>query len=770
MSGSRPSTSAFDSRSRRAAPTCVRVLVCLVLALAACGPERPAGRYAVVERGLDWRSETDAPPAPLTLHWQHAEDWSASPGTQQAASPDGLVLTATGNAGLVGPAAGGVEPTLHHQLLVRARTNGVTSLRVRWRGDDETFDDTRSLVREPGPVDEDGFSLTAFPLRSMRGGMGAAGGARSPGRHVPFAKSRDAADGVAAFELRFEADADGSPVSVVCASLTLASDFDAPDVDEGAAPPAHRLDHRGLLRDGVALRAPGRLVADLTPGRWDRLRLAFLGAGHDEPLQVRVRDAEGRMPEEIVLLAPGDAWVELAVDLSPLQGDAARLQVEALTEEAGAVVLVAEPLRLAPAADDPPDVVMYLVDTLRADRLATYGYERDTDPHLQQIAAEGVVFDSLVAASNWTRPATTSLLTSLDPLRHGNLTHLDRIGDGVTTLAEQLADAGYVTASFVTNYNAGAWSGLDRGFDTAREPNAHGAAYVGTSLTSAVLEEPVARFLAQHADERVFVYVHSMDPHQPYRPPMDDLYPLLRVSGESGAPSDALAYEGEIRHNDRLIASLDATLAEQGRRDNTLFVLTSDHGEAFGEHGTYAHRSSLHQEQLLVPWVLRWPAGLAGGRRLGARVTHVDVAPTVLGLLGVSAPDDWQGRDLSPELLADAPAAATTGEAAHFVHTTYSPPEQGFTEHVATLREGYKLIAGVGPDDEIVPLHFYLLREDPTESTDLVADPAHAQALTALIAWTRDRVQTSRAASTGAAAETMDPAQRAWMEEMGYLR
>ncbi len=593
-------------------------------------------------------------------------------------------------------------------------------------------------------------------------------------------------------------------------------------------------------------RGPVRLEAPLDPGPHDRLRLAFAAAGRDATLLVTVSDTSGRLPHAHVEVDAREGWGACTLDLAPLGGEPTRLVLEVVrpvaadgeggvgstagsargesgtrrtaadeggdathgaafrdtlepvaADAAPAVLLVADALRLAPAATPRPDVVLYLVDTLRADRLGVYGHDRPTDPHLAEIADAGVVVERLTAASNWTRPATTSLLTSLDPPRHGNLTHLDRVSDGVTTLAEALADAGYVTTSFVTNYNAGAWSGLDQGFDEAREPTAHGASAVATTLTSAVLADPLAAFLAEHADEQVFVYVHSMDPHQPYRPPMDDLYPIMRNSPEIGRPTDALNYEGEIHHNDRMLARLDEALAASGRADDTLLAVTSDHGEAFGEHGVFAHRSSLHEEQIRVPWVLRWPAGLPAGRRVAGPITHVDVAPTLLGLAGLRAPDDWRGLDLAAFLRGDGPGGAAPDDSAAsdvvggpgarplvvrsgpgapdpdrplLVHTTHGTAEdEDAHEEVAVLRGGWKLVAGV-LDGDVVPRHLYRLTDDPGERADLVGDPAHAAVRAALARWAEDALREGRAASRSEAAEAMDPERRRWMEEMGYLR
>jgi arylsulfatase A-like enzyme len=554
----------------------------------------------------------------------------------------------------------------------------------------------------------------------------------------------------------------GTDLDVLISSVTLASDFDRSGPDE-----ALRVDRQGIQRTARPFRTPVRLRAPIRPEPRGRLRVAVAVAGTSDPVEVQVRDEAGRLPPQRLALSPDVAWTDLAIDLAPLDGESSRLVLECLSPDPGAVLLVSEALLLAPTDRDAPDVVLYLVDTLRADWLGTYGHARTTDPFLETMARDGVVVESLVAAANWTRPSTTSILTSLDPLRHGNQTYTDRVSPAVTTLAEQLAEAGYLTTSFVTNHNAGAWSGLDQGFDVAREPTAYGASSVGSTLTSAVLEAPLEAFLEEHADEQVFVYVHSMDPHQPYLPPMEDLYPILHSEAGQGGQTPALSYEGEIHHNDRMLAQLDSALDRLGLREDTLFVVTSDHGEAFGEHGVFTHRTSLHQEQLLVPWVLRWPAGLDGGRRIDAPLTHVDIAPSLLGLLGLAAPDSWQGLDVSDVLRGE--PGATAADRPILVHTTHGVGGGEYEELVAVIHRGYKLVARL-QGDAPMPMHLYYLGEDPAEARDLVDDPAYAAERDALRSWATEEIRRSRAAGTGVAAEVMDPEQRRWMEEMGYLR
>ena len=740
-------------------------LLLVALALLACGPEAPTGPLAVLERDLAWErapAAAGAPaPEPLTLAWplgEGAAGWT-SPDAPIPAASGGVLRLGLGSWRLDSPEGAPLDPEVHHWLVLSgelpADSPGV-DWTVAWRAEGEAFVPARttSPLRLTGG---DGPQTWSLPLDQLRG-------AREAG---------DASEGIVQLRLGFRAAAGADeplPTAVLrLRSVVLTSDFDA----AGDGPlPTHRLGRDGIHERGVALRAPGRASTSLAPGPGERLRLSLAVAGADAPVELRVSADDDALPEQRVRLEPGAPWRELVVDLAPLAGERTRLHLDAPAAGPRATVLVGGALRLgpdgrtAPDGGPLPDVVLYVEDTLRADALSIYGADFVVDEHLAAVAAEGVVVERVFAASNWTRPSVASLHTGLDPLSHGNTTHLRRLSAATETLAERLAAAGYQTAAFVTNYHAGGWSGLDQGFDHFEEPTAHGASRVESTLTSAVVQQPVADWLAAREGERVFVWVHSLDPHAPYAPPMDDLYPLMREAGviPDETAETSLRYAAEVAHNDQRLAELDAALAASGRADRTLLVFASDHGEAFGEHDAHEHRKTLHQEEVAVPWVLRWPGVLPAGHRVEAAAGHEDMAPSLLGLLGLPRPEAWGGRDLSPALRAT--GAAPDAERPLLVHTVH---EDGTTESVAAVRMPWKLVARLDADGAPQVEALYDLTEDPAEVRDRRDDPAAAGPREALLEWLRLTLPERRAAGRGAAAEGMSPEMRAWMEQMGYL-
>ncbi|MCB9896880.1 MAG: sulfatase-like hydrolase/transferase [Planctomycetes bacterium] len=728
----------------------------------------PARASPPAARGLPWRAVPPAaPPPPLSRTWTFDGDdpaWTVEEPGRGSVEDGHLVAFSLDSVALVGPSRGHIDPELQQWLVVEVLpSSDAATLTVQWRGPGDAFAEERQTSPLPLAPPKQGVQRLAVPLSTLRA------------TH----NGRDASEGVEAFRLVF-AGPPGSRPRVRVDAIHLVSDYDAaPDRLLAQGRPARR----GEARDGLALRLPAALEAEVVPAPGERLRLGLALAGCAHALGVTLRATSGADASETrVELQPGADWHDVRLDLAPFAGRPTTLALaaDALASDASdadATLFVGGVLRLQPDVDARPNLLLYVEDTLRADRLSSDGWPFDTDPHLRVVADAGTRFAHVVSASCWTRPATSSLLTSLEPPSHGNTTHLRRISDDALTLAEALAAEGWLTVSFVTNYHAGAWSGLDQGFDQAREPTADGAGRIASTLTSSAVEPSIEAFLAEHRDERVFVYVHSLDPHEPYEPDQEDLDALLPTRAQRpplSAPrvgdlaDDSLRYDAEIRHNDRSLARLDEVLERLALRDATLFAFTSDHGEAFGEHGQVHHRRSLFQEELAVPLVLRGPH-VPEGRVLDAEAGLLDLAPTLLGLLGAPVPDVWQGRDLSPLVRGERERERPVPLLSHVI---YDEPRAGHLEELAVLQDGRKLLAAVTVDGTLVPRALYDLRSDPGETLDLLADAdAEARAVAdALLAFARERLAAGRSAASAAEAEPMDPALREWMAQMGYLQ
>jgi arylsulfatase A-like enzyme len=327
-----------------------------------------------------------------------------------------------------------------------------------------------------------------------------------------------------------------------------------------------------------------------------------------------------------------------------------------------------------------------MIDTLRADHASVYGYARDTTPFLKKLGAEGLVFENCIVQATWTKPSTASLLTSLYSFTHGIVNDYDTIPKGAVTMAEQLRGAGYVTAGIIANPFAGRLSGLQRGFDYLDEwpviqRYRKDAEDRGTD--SAAVNKIVLPWLEQHGDEPFFLYVHTTDPHAPYRPPegfeekfanpaetaeFNSNYSRLVSKREYGGgavvdregcrragvnPDRFIRqavdrYDGEILHNDWSFEQLIGKLKQLGVLDNTLVIVVSDHGEEFWEHGWTAHGQSLYEE-LSHGVFLMWNRKLIPvPRRVAEPVQLIDVMPTVLDLLNLKIPEMVQGQSLAP--------------------------------------------------------------------------------------------------------------------------
>ncbi len=749
-------------------------------------------RDVVVERDFAWQLDPGGS-APLSRHWLFTQaDRSVEPDVWRVdagpavRSPDGLTLTGSESI-LSGPHDAVVDTRLQQRLVVHLDAHDATRMIVTW----SLGPDGREL-RTTTALQGDGRTRSvSVRLRGQPGAPGAA----------TLGEVRDG------LRIQFESAPGGSP-RVNVRRIALLSDFDQGDADGTSGPrpaTARRLGLDGVFHRGLAVPARGRLLTSIERPR-QPLRLCFSLAAVGAPLDVDV--AVAGQPGTFHC-RPEAGWSAFRLGIGATEPGppvpfsfSVRLADDAPPGARG-VLLIGSVLAVQQQPSTLPHVVLYLEDTLRADHLGLYGHERETDEHLQRMAADGAVFTRTFANSNWTRPSVTSLLTSLLPVAHGNHDHRRRISTEVVTLAERLADAGYLTAAFVTNHHAGSWSGLEQGFDIHAEPDAYGASTIPSTLTSDVIAGPVADLLRQAGDTPLFLYVHSMDPHAPYEPPWDDLLavadaPLREILGEDppvdGASFDpqrvedalraldsrpaitdgpfplaSLPYDGEIRVNDRSLAALDATLDELGRRDDTLFVFTSDHGEAFGEHGQWQHHQSLYQEELAVPWVVRWPGRIVPGE-IDTPASLIDVAPTILGLIGIDAPDGWRGRDLAAQCREIAARARHEPARPLFAHTLYDEPSGRAGTEVAVVLWPLKLIAEVR-DDDFIPRELYELQSDPDETRNRLGDPELARARDhlsaagrAMLAWDT----AARGADTQAA--EMDDALREWMKQMGYLR
>ncbi len=323
----------------------------------------------------------------------------------------------------------------------------------------------------------------------------------------------------------------------------------------------------------------------------------------------------------------------------------------------------------------PPNIVLAVVDTLRADRLPVYGYPRPTAPNLERFAREAVVFDSAFTVMSHTLPAHVSLLTGVHPTTHQVLSNGWRYEGSWPTLATRLREAGYATAAFVSGFPLVRRAGLARGFEVYEDVVVSGKLH--SKVEGELTNRRVLRWLREKPQAPFFLFVHYYDAHTPYTWPEPGPLPLridaafldrferdglagrevedvshasIRFRGkELGLAEAANLYDNLVLRTDGLLGALFDELESLGILDETLVVVTSDHGEGLGQHGYYSHGLFLYEEQLRIPLIVRAPAaaGWVPGR-VKAAVSLLDVAPTALEMAGLPPDPALHGRSLGP--------------------------------------------------------------------------------------------------------------------------
>jgi arylsulfatase A-like enzyme len=392
----------------------------------------------------------------------------------------------------------------------------------------------------------------------------------------------------------------------------------------------------------------------------------------------------------------------------------------------GLAAVLAFTLQLAGCGDAPDaaSVVLVSIDTLRPDHLGCYGYHRDTSPAIDELRRDAVLFSEAFAPAPSTLPSHASLFSSLLPQHHGaSMTRSVPLPETVLTLAEVLQAAGYRTAAFTGAGQLHSAFGFGQGFEVYHQPVA--------DLAGAVDE--ATRWLDGLSGEPFFVFLHTYEVHHPYDPelalleqfapdydgelPAEISVELLRRinDGELELSEQDLdlvvsAYDAEIREMDRSLGRLLEQLRARGLYEESMIVLTSDHGEEFGEHGWVGwHSHTLYDELLRVPLIVKLPGGRSAGTTIEAPARLIDVAPTITEVAGAPIPPDFDGVDLLGERPpSEVPIVAMI--------------DHGSNDFEALRLRHWKWFAG----------RLFDLRTDPRELTDLaMAKPEVAAQLEA---------------------------------------
>jgi arylsulfatase A-like enzyme len=370
-----------------------------------------------------------------------------------------------------------------------------------------------------------------------------------------------------------------------------------------------------------------------------------------------------------------------------------KIEVKALTEEAAALRAELDarppptaavrrdhdpegfdPARPLPAGDPArPDVILLSIDTLRADHLGTYGYERDTSPFIDGLAETGTVYEQAWSPTSWTLPSHTTMLSSWLPIHHGAIDDHLKIPNDVPLLPELFRKSGYKTAAVVSTLFVSSRFGFERGFDSFEDFGIRSKQENNLSTVDAdhVFHNALHWAQQQPDGKPIFLFLHVYDVHYGYDPPPpwnekfdrkpqwgDEVYKHYGAYKKRMVPKVQL--EHQIAQYDEEIAYVDAELRTfvdgwraSGRE--VIIAVTADHGEEFGERGSWGHAHTLWPEQLHVPLILNGPA--IPSQRLTTRVGTEDIAPTLAGLAGLSFPAR-DGLDRTAEIQKGAPLPA----------------------------------------------------------------------------------------------------------------
>ena len=477
-----------------------------------------------------------------------------------------------------------------------------------------------------------------------------------------------------------------------------------------------------------------------------------------------------------------------------------------------------------------PNMLLIMIDTLRADHVGTYGFPEPISPNMDALAEESVLFEKAYASASWTRASTASLFTAMSPSAHSCDVKVAMLPDDVTTIAEVLKGQGYVTAGLPNNIHVTRSFNFQQGFDWfdyqapdyiagATESSSQLSMYnvvrklrdklVGGKKRVEDYYQPAdfvfgnaQKFISANKDKRWFTFVHLMEPHDPYferpftgegigRAEMPN--PPPELEGEMRK-----AYQQEITWMDNEIGKFLDWIKAEGLYDDTVVVVTADHGEEFLEHGGWWHGTTLYEEQIHVPLIVKLADGQWGGTRVPWQVRQMDTAATLAALSGAMLPMEWQGDDLFEEdfdglvsvLNAEAPAVTDDdGEAGEVNEADIDalPPvptrealskqrarivlaEENLEGNVLTsvIADGYKYIrANEGNPRGLATEEMYALGPDPGEQNNLVGKDGKTQ--TELSNLLKDQLQAAMSVKVeGQTAEiTVDDCER--MAALGYI-
>ena len=377
-----------------------------------------------------------------------------------------------------------------------------------------------------------------------------------------------------------------------------------------------------------------------------------------------------------------------------------------LRKESFAKIFESFESQMRPVDIDQMNIVLFTIDTLRADHLECYGYDRVKTPNINRLASEGILFEHNIVQAPLTLPSHSSIFTGTHPLYHGMRDNGGfYLEENHITLAEALKNRAYSTGAFVGAFVLDSRWGLDQGFDYYYD-NFDLTKYKTVSLDSVqrrgdeVLSEAY-KWLEKNSHNKFFAWIHLYDPHTPYDPP--EPYKTQYSGRRFGL------YDGEIAYVDLLMGDFRNFMEEKNLLDKTLIIFTGDHGESLGEHKENAHGFFIYDSDIRVPLIIRFPENKFQGNIIPNQVRSIDIMPTILNMLGEKSPENVQGKSILPLIL-----GKQGGEALSAYSETYWPRYHYGWSELKSLRKGqYKFIDAPKPE-------LYDILEDPGEVNNLV--------------------------------------------------
>jgi choline-sulfatase len=418
-----------------------------------------------------------------------------------------------------------------------------------------------------------------------------------------------------------------------------------------------------------------------------------------------------------------------------------------------AAVLCCRLVPCAAAATDgrePTPVILISIDTLRADHLGIYGYNKIRTPHIDSFAKDGTLFTQAEAQIPLTLPSHTSLLTSTYPFQNRVEENGERVPNGLVTLASVLRAHGYKTAAFVASDFLDRRYRLDAGFDVYDSPFDLEAAKranpfsISLRRDGALVVRAALLWLDANRGQPVFVFLHLYDLHTPYTLP-EDVAPARGIS----------RYDAQLEYVDQVLGRFQQALVKSGWWQRSLVVFVSDHGEGLGDHQEIDHGYFIYESTLHVPLIIHWPSGLVYPPLARVPAGLIDVAPTILAILRLPTPPCFEGKSQLGAIKSGESAGAS------FVYSESMYTYDAFRwAPLRALRLGrYKLIRAPKPE-------LYDLAADPREEHNLIFTKS---ALAAELQNQLGQVLARYTAKESAPQPTVPPETLAELESVGYL-